>query len=286
MLGYNKSMNLTDLGISELKIKSIMSTMESQSLWTASGCLERQKSPNKDGYTNIRIYDKVYAAHRLTFLIKKGAIGDGAIIMHSCDNRRCINIEHLSEGTHARNVHDCIAKKRTDWQQKPAPVVTIKSTDVGRYQLNTVFEAINRRLHGEEIPDISTAMTIPVKRIEEWMRKMFGTINVGVMLDIQAEFDPVVKLVTLLKPRVVPAPVREKREKTVSAVAIAKDMVRRRKEKRDSDIVGLYDLGVHPLDIVDSVGCSTSTVRCILMRDRGLDYVSFKRGKSSRVKSM
>lgn len=36
----------------------------------------------------------------------------GGVVQHSCDNPKCINIDHLSLGTQSENVLDCVAKDR------------------------------------------------------------------------------------------------------------------------------------------------------------------------------
>ena len=49
-----------------------------------------------------------------------GAIPDGMVIMHTCDNPRCINVEHLTTGTQSENLADMRAKgrDRPPWRGK------------------------------------------------------------------------------------------------------------------------------------------------------------------------
>jgi hypothetical protein len=42
---------------------------------------------------------------------EKGIFPTGVII-HSCDNRKCVNIDHLRDGTQYENIHDMIDKGR------------------------------------------------------------------------------------------------------------------------------------------------------------------------------
>lgn len=56
-------------------------------------------------------------AHRASWIIANGDIPDsseyhGWVVMHKCDNPRCVNPAHLILGTQRANVHDMIAKKR------------------------------------------------------------------------------------------------------------------------------------------------------------------------------
>ena len=46
----------------------------------------------------------------------KGQIPKGLVIMHHCDNTRCINIDHLQAGTQRENLRDMIAKGRQNWR--------------------------------------------------------------------------------------------------------------------------------------------------------------------------
>lgn len=80
------------------------------------GCWEWTGGYTQKGYgrTNTSILGKKrrWYAHRLAYTLIKGPIPQGMQVMHSCDNPKCINPEHLSVGTNQDNVNDMIAKGR------------------------------------------------------------------------------------------------------------------------------------------------------------------------------
>ena len=63
---------------------------------------------------------KMAYAHRLVWQMHYGPIPDGMFVMHSCDNKLCCNIAHLSLGTAKDNISDCIRKGRQWWQVRHA----------------------------------------------------------------------------------------------------------------------------------------------------------------------
>jgi hypothetical protein len=77
-------------------------------------CWEWKLANNKYGYGSVSINNKTYRAHRIAYeLYHNRPIQEGMIILHSCDNRRCCNPNHLSEGTNKDNSKDMINKGRS-----------------------------------------------------------------------------------------------------------------------------------------------------------------------------
>jgi len=70
------------------------------------------------GYTGSRSYGIIrigsdrQMAHRFSYEMHIGEIPPGRLVMHSCDNPRCVNPAHLSLGTHATNHADKSTKGR------------------------------------------------------------------------------------------------------------------------------------------------------------------------------
>lgn len=77
------------------------------------GCWEWQdfKLPRGYGFFGIK-FDR-QLAHRASYQLYKGPIGEGLEVMHSCDNPSCVNPNHLSLGTRTDNMRDAKKKGRT-----------------------------------------------------------------------------------------------------------------------------------------------------------------------------
>ena len=76
------------------------------------GCMNWLGGCWKSGYGCFQFNKIRYRAHRFSYTITKGVIPDGKIILHSCDNRKCVNPEHLSTGTSKENSTDMVNKNR------------------------------------------------------------------------------------------------------------------------------------------------------------------------------
>jgi len=77
-----------------------------------SGCWEWAGVINVDGYGMACYKGKVIRAHRLSFQHFKGEIKNELLVLHKCDNRKCINPDHLYAGTNQDNSNDMVNRNR------------------------------------------------------------------------------------------------------------------------------------------------------------------------------
>lgn len=80
------------------------------SCWGWSGAMDNHGYPIISN--RIRSNKSPEKAHRVSYEMHKGAIPDGAVIMHKCDNPVCTNPDHLEAGTQKQNMMDCSRKGR------------------------------------------------------------------------------------------------------------------------------------------------------------------------------
>ena len=76
-----------------------------------SGCWEWQDSLI-NGYGRFKLECKFNMSHRVSYEIHYGPIPSGMHVLHKCDNRKCVNPDHLFIGTNYDNVKDKVAKNR------------------------------------------------------------------------------------------------------------------------------------------------------------------------------
>jgi hypothetical protein len=76
-------------------------------------CLEcHSHSLTHNGYPKITWKNKTRRLNRWFYkLIKKENI-KGKVLMHTCDNRLCVNLDHLIPTSHNNNMHDMVEKER------------------------------------------------------------------------------------------------------------------------------------------------------------------------------
>lgn len=107
------------------------------------------------GYGRVRVGKIVVYTHRYAYALTHGAIPDGFVVCHKCDNPPCCNPAHLQPGTPAENMRDRDSKGR-------AACIGPRSQNVNTAKLTPADAvAIRRRFSAGEKPT-SIAKDYPV----------------------------------------------------------------------------------------------------------------------------
>ena len=73
--------------------------MADDGCWSFNGYKSGGYAYYYDGTRDVR-------AHRYAYELWKGDIPEGSVVMHSCDNKGCVNPAHLTAGTQQQNILD------------------------------------------------------------------------------------------------------------------------------------------------------------------------------------
>ena len=142
-------------------------------------CWEWRGAKDSCGYGEINIDDKTVRAHRLSWELANSSIPEGegyhgTCVLHTCDNRACVNPKHLFLGTQADNIHDMAQKGR----QRLAGTFRGEENGNSKLTKQSVLEIrglLEDRHHQREIALIyevsqATINYINVGRIWSWLK--------------------------------------------------------------------------------------------------------------------
>lgn len=91
--------------------ESLRRRLRERTIVKENGCHEWQGYVARNGYGQIGLGRKVLYTHRAAWALAHSDPGE-AYVLHKCDNRRCVNPDHLFLGDHDSNMGDMVKKKR------------------------------------------------------------------------------------------------------------------------------------------------------------------------------
>lgn len=68
--------------------------------------IEHQGYTMPNGYGQVKRDGRAWLAHRWAYKQANGTLPDDLVVRHKCDNRKCVNPEHLEVGTQGDNLSD------------------------------------------------------------------------------------------------------------------------------------------------------------------------------------
>lgn len=116
------------------------------------GCWLWAASTSRDGYGHFFDPDsREQRAHRVSWVIHRGPIPLGRLVLHRCDEPTCVNPEHLYLGTQGDNIADKMTKGR---HLAPGPLRPARGSDnaATKLSVNDVLSIRTRHTRGHSGP--------------------------------------------------------------------------------------------------------------------------------------
>ena len=133
----------------------------------ADGCWPWRYARSPRGYGRQQFRGRVVNAHRVAFELFVRAIPPGKVVLHACDNPPCVNPDHLSIGTQAQNITDCVNKVRHSRGESNGNNVLVEDDVRVIRALRDQGFAI-AAIHRERFPCVSYGAVADAARFETW----------------------------------------------------------------------------------------------------------------------
>lgn len=102
-------------------------------------CILFAGSLGSNGYGQLNISKHPTPTHRIAWVISNGQIPEHLCVCHTCDNKACVNVNHLFLGTKSDNAKDMVSKNRS------ASGELHSQSKITRQQANIIYNLANEK---------------------------------------------------------------------------------------------------------------------------------------------
>ena len=120
-----------------------------------SGCHEWISVLHRDGYGKFYFDGKQVASHIVSYKLFVGEVPKGMWVLHKCDNRKCVNPEHLFLGDSIANIKDMDKKGRRGTR-----------SNLTESQVDEIKKLLSKRVTQQEIANIFGVHQTTISKIK------------------------------------------------------------------------------------------------------------------------
>lgn len=158
-------MDIRALPLTQERIKGRSVVDPTTGCWNWEGNLHRQ------GYGVIRSNRVHHLAHRASYAVFKSDIPEGMFVCHKCDNRQCVNPDHLFLGTAQDNQRDMAKKNRSTYGEKSS---SAKLTEADVIKILALKDSGKTQKEIADLFGVSRALISMIFSGKVWVRAVEG----------------------------------------------------------------------------------------------------------------
>lgn len=140
----------------------------------------RSQNRGRSAYGRIVVNGKEVCAHRIAWEMVNGAIPEGLLVLHKCDNPACVNPDHLFLGTQKDNMQDASRKRRCPMHMHPESHVRGEANPQSKLNAEVVAQIRAEYVKGVNSPQLAARFGVSRDHVTEIAKGKWWAAQPGV----------------------------------------------------------------------------------------------------------